>query len=73
MLFNISKNLYDIWFNDDRYISSIMPMNVKNVSDDFSDEKLMITGSVVFEDQESGEVTLTIIRSDDENKRQYYP
>ena len=50
-----------------------MPMNVKNISDDFSDEKLMITGSVVFEDQESGEVTLTIIRSDDENKRQYYP
>ena len=50
-----------------------MPMNVKRMSTGNSDEKLIITGSVVFEDQESGEVTLSIIRSDDQNKRQYYP
>ena len=73
MEFNISKNLYEIWFNDDRYISSIMPMRVKRIPDGDSDEKLIITGSVVFEDQESGEVTLSIIRSDDQDKRQYYP
>ena len=50
-----------------------MPMAAKSIQDlsktNNLSENFFITGSVVYEDRESGDVNLTIFRSDDEQEK----
>ena len=67
--FNISRKLYTTLFGDNKNFACIMPMAVKLVAQDQPSKGVLLTGSVIFEDIESGEVRLSIFRSDDEQGR----
>ena len=63
---------------DGRFIASCMPMSAVEI-DGGKDENgeqqatLSITGSYIFEDEESGEMNFSIFRSKDSESNEYYP
>ena len=56
-------------FGDNKLFACIMPMAVKSLLQDSPSKGILLTGSVIFEDKETGEVRFSIFRSDDEEGR----
>ena len=59
----------EVLLSDGKYFSSFQPLNIEKNGEN----KLFVTGSAIFEQKESGEVVMSIFRSNSRDDSLYYP